>query len=158
MGLSQDTEIEVLTPLRQHVDIQAAGRLRLDGDRVYTVTYRRLYEGVALCHTTVHLAPEVGRRLERLAALTETGAMSKATVLALVDERLPAPIVEAEQSITAARATSSLAAVLGCRVGDPLLVTDRAYISVDRRYVELAVSHFLPEHYSYRVKLRRSGD
>lgn len=157
MGLSQDTEMEVLMPLHEHVDIQAAGRLRLDGDRVYTVTYRRLYQDIPLCHTTVHTAPEVGRRLERLTALTEPGAMSEATVLALVDEGLTAPIVEAEQSITAVRATAPLAEVLGCRAGDPLLVTDRVYITVDRRYVELAISHFLPEHYSYRVKLRRSG-
>jgi GntR family transcriptional regulator len=34
---------------------------------------------------------------------------------------------------------------------------DRMYLTTDQKYVELAISFFLPEQYSYRVKLRRSA-
>lgn len=157
MGLSLDTEMEVLKPLRRQVDIQAASRLRLSGDTVYTVTYRRLHEGLPLCHTTVHLEPSIGRQLSDSPALTQVGALSDATVLAMVDARLPAPIVEAEQSVTAATATPALVQALGCEEHDPLLLIDRMYLTSDNRYVELAISYFIPDRYSYRVKLRRDA-
>ena len=49
-----------------------------------------------------------------------------------------------------------VAAAIGCNIGDPLLRVDRIYLTTDNQPVELAISHFLPEQYSYRVKLRRS--
>src|SRR5262249_31609096 len=76
MGLSLDTKIEALSPLRSHVDIQAASRLRLPGDTVYTITYRRLHDGMPLCHTTVHLEPTVAARLKDVSELTHAGAVS----------------------------------------------------------------------------------
>ncbi len=39
----------------------------------------------------------------------------------------------------------------------PVLRIDRLYSDSDRRPVELAVNWFHPDHYSYRVRLRRSG-
>jgi GntR family transcriptional regulator len=156
MGLSEDTELEVLTPLRRQVNIQAASRLRLPGDAVYTVTYRRIHGGEPLCHTTIHIDPAVGSQLENVPELTEVGATSKVTVLAMIDGLLTTPIIEAEQSVTAAGATTGLAEALGCQPGDPLLLMDRMYLTNDHKYVELAISYFLPEHYSYRVKLRRN--
>jgi DNA-binding GntR family transcriptional regulator len=83
------------------------------------------------------------------------GRTSEATIIGLLDTRLPSPIAEAEQSITAAAADEPLAAALGCRPGDPLLRVDRTYLTTDELPVELAISHFLPEQYSYRVRLRR---
>ena len=44
---------------------------------------------------------------------------------------------------------------LGCDTGEPLLRIDRLYFDAEDAPVELAVSYFDPEHYSYRVKLRR---
>jgi GntR family transcriptional regulator len=155
IGLSLDTELEVLTPMHRHVDIQAASRLRLTGDTVYTVIYRRLHDGMPLCHTTVHVDPSVGSQLKDVPELTQTGAVSEATVLGMIDARLSAPILEAEQSITAAAATRPLAEALECDAGDPLLLIDRMYLTNEDSYVELAISYFLPERYSYRVKLRR---
>lgn len=155
MGLSLDTQMEIMQPLRRQVDIQAASRLRLAGDTVYTVIYRRLHDGLPLCHTTVHLAPSIGRELSDLPELSQVGALSDSTVLELVDARLSDPIIEAEQSVTASAATSALGQALDCADGAPLLLIDRMYITSDHSYVELAVSYFLPERYSYRVNLRR---
>ena len=42
-------------------------------------------------------------------------------------------------------------------MGHPMLRVDRLYTDNSGRPVELSVSHFLPEQYTYRVTLRRSG-
>jgi GntR family transcriptional regulator len=51
---------------------------------------------------------------------------------------------------------SFAAARLRCEQGQPVLRIDRQYCDEAGRPVELAVSFFDPEHYSYRVRLRRS--
>ncbi|HET9256829.1 MAG TPA: GntR family transcriptional regulator [Pseudonocardiaceae bacterium] len=156
MGLSLDTQLEVLRPLRRQVNIEAASRLRLNSDAVHTLVFRRTHNGEPLCHTTVHLHPAAGTVLSEIPELTKHGATSDATIIGLLDTRLPSPIAEAEQSITAAAADHTLADTLGCQIGDPLLRIDRIYLTTDDQPVELAINHFLPEQYSYRVKLRRS--
>jgi DNA-binding GntR family transcriptional regulator len=157
MGLSIDTRMDVVTPLHVRVDVDAAGRLGLHTDRVHKLAFVRLHEDTAFCHTSVFLPPAVGRLLESVPELTEQGTPNAVTVIGLLDGRLPDPIAEAEQSITVAEATPRIAEYLGCEPGRALLRIDRVYQSVAGQLVELAISHFLPEHYSYRVRLRRSG-
>jgi GntR family transcriptional regulator len=64
-------------------------------------------------------------------------------------------VATAEQSVSAAGAPAFAAVHLGCAVGEPLLRIDRLYFDAGNAPVELAISYFDPEHYSYRVKLRR---
>ncbi|MGW4488667.1 GntR family transcriptional regulator [Amycolatopsis sp. NPDC004368] len=156
MGLSLDTTLEVLRPLRRVVNVEAASRLRLDSDTVHTVLFRRLHDGKPFCHTAVHLHPAAGSTLADAPELATAGASSEVTIIGLLDDRLPAPIAEADQSITAAAADATLADALECPPGAPLLRVDRTYLTTDGQPVELAVNHFLPEQYSYRVKLKRS--
>jgi GntR family transcriptional regulator len=156
MGLSLDTQLEVVQPLRRQVNVAAASRLRLDGDAIYSIVFRRLYDDVPFCHTEVFLPPGVGEKLEGVPALVEAGGTSSLTIIGLIDPLLPNPISEAEQSITAIAADATMAAALDRAVGDPLMRVDRIYYTIDGLPVELAISHFNPEHYSYRVKLRRS--
>ncbi|MCT2582054.1 GntR family transcriptional regulator [Actinophytocola gossypii] len=155
LALSLDTQLRLVDPLRRQVDVEAASRLRLDADAVHRVRFRRLHHDVPFCLTTVYLPPDVGDRLAALPQLTEAGAVSDVTVIGLIDEHTAKPIAEAEQSITAVAATTAVAEHLGCAPGDPLLRVDRTYLTTDGTPVELAISHFLPEHYSYRVRLRR---
>ncbi|MFC4855205.1 UTRA domain-containing protein [Actinophytocola glycyrrhizae] len=155
MGLSIDTRLEIVTPLRRRVDIEAASRLHLTGDAVHTVVFRRIHNDIPFCVTTVHLPPHVGATLAAEPALTSPGATSAVTVIAMVDTRFP--IGAAEQSITAVPATSPATTHLPCPPGDPLLRVDRTYHSTRGEPVELAISHFLPEQYSYRVHLRRAA-
>lgn len=155
MGLSLDTRLEVVSPLRRQVDIDAAGRLRLDSDAVYRVLFRRRHHDVAFCLTTVYLPPAIGTVLAGLPALSAPGALSEVTVIGLIDTHTDSPVAEAEQSITAVAATDMLTIYLDCERGDPLLRVDRSYTDTTGRLVELATSYFLPEHYSYRVRLRR---
>jgi DNA-binding GntR family transcriptional regulator len=155
MGLSLDTKLEVISPLRRRIDIDAASRLRLDGDAVYRVTFRRRHHEAAFCLTTVYLPPDIGSALVERPELAEPGALSEVTVIGLIDTNTDHPVAEAEQSITAVAATDPVALHLDCEPGEPLLRVDRSYVDTAGRLVELATSYFLPEHYSYRVKLRR---
>lgn len=160
MNLSQDTTMEVLGGLTRRVDVDAASRLRLDDDVVHTVVLRRVHgapgEGVPFVCTTVHLPDTVAAMVRGLDAL-RTGAAGPHTVIGLLEPHLDSPIDQAAQSITVAPADATVAAAVGCPPGHPMLRVDRLYSDMSGRPVELSVSHFLPEQYTYRVTLRRSG-
>ena len=156
MNLSQDTTIEVLHGLTRRVDVDAASRLRLADDVVHTVVLRRLHDGVPFVSTTVHLPEPVAAAVRDSDAL-RTGAVGTHTVIGLLEPQLTSPITEAAQSITVAAADFDVAAAVGCAAGHPMLRVDRLYSDSTGEPVELSVSHFLPEQYTYRVTLRRSG-
>jgi DNA-binding GntR family transcriptional regulator len=156
MALSLDTQMQLLVPLRRRIDLAAAGRLRLEHDAVWTTTFRRTHEGTPICVTRVSLPPDVGRLLSDVPELQEPGATSTCTVLGLLDARLDDRVRDAEQSITVAPVPADAAGPLGTAASQPVLRIDRLY-SDAARPVELAVSWFHPDHYSYRVRLRRSG-
>ena len=155
MSLSLDTTLEVVEPLRRRVDIDAAGRLLLESDLVHAVVFRRLHDGVPFCLTTVRLPPGIGKHLEQVPELTRTGATSSFTIISLLEGLLSLPILSADQSITATAADAEAGRYLGCRPGDPLLRVDRLYRSTNGEPVEHSTSYFLPEQYTYRVRLRR---
>ncbi|MGY4654594.1 GntR family transcriptional regulator [Mycobacterium sp. URHB0021] len=156
MSLSDDTTMEVSSGLRRRVDVDVASRLRLADDIVYSVVFRRCHDGVPFVMTTVHLPPAVAQAALPMAELAD-GAKGTHTVIGLLEPRLIDPIAEAAQSITVAAADTAVAAAVGCAPGHPMLRVDRLYSDTSGRPVELAVSHFLPEQYTYRVTLRRSG-
>jgi GntR family transcriptional regulator len=156
MSLSDDTTMEVLAGLRRRVDVGVASRLRLDDDIVYSVVFRRLHDGVPFVLTTVHLVPSAAQPVLESSALAD-GAAGTHTIIGLLEPHLAEPIAEAAQSITVAPADDVVAAAVGCQPGHPMLRVDRLYSDVSGRPVEMSVSHFLPEQYTYRVTLRRSG-
>jgi DNA-binding GntR family transcriptional regulator len=156
MGLSLDTEFELLGPLTRRVDVAAAGRLRLDSDAVSTVSFRRRHDGEPFCLTDVYLPPTLACRLDDLPELHAPGCVSRVTVIGLLDARLDHPITEAKQSITATAAPADVAEALGCPPGHPLLRIDRLYTDGAGVPVELALSYLLPEPYSYRLRLQRT--
>ena len=156
MRLSADTTMEVLAGLRRRVDVDAASRPRLADDIVYTVVFRRLHDGVPFVLTVVHPPESVAQPVLGSAELAQ-GAVGTHTVIGLLEPHLPEPIDEAAQSITVAAADSVVASGLGCEAGHAMLRVDRRYSDSSGRPVELSVSHFLPEQYTYRVTLRRSG-
>ncbi|OBE95168.1 GntR family transcriptional regulator [Mycolicibacterium elephantis] len=159
MSLSDDTTMEVLSGLRRRVDVDAASRLRLDDDVVFSVVFRRLHgadPGVPFVSTTVHLVPWAAAALADEPELAD-GAVGTQTVIGLLEPHLAEPITEAAQWITVAPADDTVAAAVDCAPGHPMLRVDRLYSDATGRPVELSVSHFLPEQYTYRVTLRRSG-
>ncbi len=156
MALSADSALQVLDPLTGSVDPAAAGRLHLPDDRVFTASFVRLHDGRPFGHTRVHLPPAVGRRLAEAPELAGPGRTSTVTVIGLLDQLLDEPIAEAEQSIAVASAPPDASAALGLAEGAAVLRVDRTYLDGAGTPVELAVSHFHPERYTYRVRLRRS--
>ncbi|WP_420750992.1 GntR family transcriptional regulator [Rhodococcus sp. O3] len=155
LALSADTTMEIVTPLHRKVDIEAASRLRLDTDLLYSVTFRRLHDGVPFVHTTIWLPGPIAAYVQDAPELA-AGASSKVTLIGLLEPHLPHPIVQAAQSITVAPATAEVASELGCEVGHPMLRVDRLYSDTEGTPTELSVSYFLPEHYTYRVTLTRA--
>ena len=156
MALSSDSEMLVLQPLAPAIDPIAASRLRLPDDRVERVTFVRLHAREPFSHSSVYLPPDVGEAIASDSQLGQAGSTSPATVIGLLDNHLTQQIREADQSITVGTATSEVASSLGLKSGTPLLRIDRMYFDTTGRAVELAVSHFHPDRYSYRVRLRRS--
>ncbi|MBB3600752.1 DNA-binding GntR family transcriptional regulator [Mycolicibacterium sp. BK556] len=156
MSLSEDTTMEVLQGLSRRVDVTAASRLRLDHDVVYTVVFRRLHDAVPFVVTTVHLPESIARVVFDSTELAD-GAVGTNTVIGVLEPHLDHPIAEAAQSITVAPADELVAGALDCPPGHPMLRVDRLYSDTTGTPVELSVSHFLPEQYTYRVTLRRSS-
>jgi len=155
MALSLDTDCEVVTQLRRKVDIEIASRLRLPSDEIFAVALMRRHLDIPFCYTSVYLPPRIGKLLADVDELSSPGRRSRVTVIGLIDTRINGSIATAEQSISATGAPSFVAEHLGCALGEPVLRIDRLYLDDDDDPVELAVSYFVPEHYSYRVKLRR---
>ena len=116
MSLSDDTTMEVLTGLRRRVDLDAASRLRLDDDIVYSVVFRRLHDGVPFVMTTVHLTPAVAHAVLSSPELQD-GAVGTQTVIGVLEPHLIEPIAEAAQSITVAPADSAVADAVSCELG-----------------------------------------
>jgi GntR family transcriptional regulator len=156
MGLSIDTTLQIVDPLHERVDVEAAGRLRLDTDLVSAVTFRRLHLGTPICWTVVTVPRSIGRRLEGTWDLQTAGAESRLTVIGLLDEILPNPIVEASQSISVRPVPEGIGPLIGCQDQQSVLKIDRIYLDALNIPIELAVSWFNPDIYSYRVRLRRS--
>jgi DNA-binding GntR family transcriptional regulator len=156
MSLSADSELRIVRPLNPAIDPIAASRLRLSEDRVWRVTFVRIHHGEAFCHTTVCLPSDVGRLLSTSEELNSAGSTSPVTIIGLLDGALDNPIQDAEQSITIGSADDEVAETLGLDTGTSLLRIDRMYFDGVGKPVELAVSHFHPDRYSYRVRLRRS--
>ncbi|NMO01472.1 GntR family transcriptional regulator [Gordonia sp. TBRC 11910] len=154
MNLSSDTDMRVLSAPARRVDLDAAGRLRLATDVVYRIVFQRFHDGVPFVVTTVSWPEEIAR-LVLDAPEVATGAVSSYTMIGLLEPHLVHPIEECAQSITATAASNEVAAQLNCDVGQPVLRVDRMYSDSRGVAVELAVSHFLPEYYTYRVTLKR---
>lgn len=155
MALSADSNLQVIDPLSTTVDLPAAGRLRLSDDRVATVSFLRVHHEEAFSHTTVYLPPWVRTRLGDLPELCTAGTTSPMTLIGKLDPVLELPIQDAEQSITVATAPPGVAESLHLAPGTPVLRIDRIYFDTSGAPVELAISHFHPDRYSYRVRLRR---
>ncbi|HWG63581.1 MAG TPA: GntR family transcriptional regulator [Streptosporangiaceae bacterium] len=157
MALSLDTEMEVVEPLHVLASVQVAGQLQAADDLVMTTSFLRLHDGVPFCYTRLHVPLEIGRRLRalpELAALADPGARTGLTMISLVDRVSDRPIDSAVQNATAVAGDPDTARRLGCPSGVPLLRIERLYRDRDLAPLELAVNHFHPDRYSYRLQLR----
>jgi DNA-binding GntR family transcriptional regulator len=156
LALSVDTELEVVQPFRQTVDVAAAGRLRLPTDELSVGVFRRLHGGLPFALTTFYLPPAIGTRIARDSRLAEAGVRSPATVIQVIEELCGIVVAGAHQSITATLVDDEVAGLIEAAAGGPALAVDRVYFDARGELIELAVSVFNVDRYSYRLQLRRS--
>lgn len=157
LSFSVDSSVEIVAPLARGVGIEAAARLGLSDDVVHSVEFVRSHRGFLFGWTTVFLPPDVAELLAGSTELTTTGAEQSLTVIGLLEGRLRSPITSAEQTITAVPASGKASDFLGVESGRPLLRIDRLFIDAHDHPVELSIGYFLPEQYTYRTRLRRTG-
>jgi GntR family transcriptional regulator len=158
LALSLDTEMEVVEPLHVRASDAAAARLGVD-DLVMAISFTRLHKGESFCFTRVFLPRAVGEKLKQLpemAQLSEPGARARETVIGLLEQIESFSIHGADQDVTAAAAAPDIARFINCRPEQPVLRIERLYWDRDRQPLELAVNHFNPDLYSYRLELRGS--
>lgn len=155
LALALDTELEVIEPLSVQIDPEVALLLGLQFDEVLHVGYRRLHQGLPFCYTDVYLGPRMEEHLQAAPFLKQKLARSHSTVLGLLDQVLPYPIVGAKQIITAVPAPTTVAIQLGCREAEPMLRIERIHFDADGRPIERCVNYFHPDRYAYRLQLHR---
>ena len=161
MALSLDTELRVVEPLHVLASLVVADTLRVPEDSVMAMSFLRLHDGVPFCFTRVHVPLQIGRRLRELPelrTLTEPGDRARFTVISLVDQVSDRQIHNAVQNATAVAADPDTARRLGCPPGAPVLRIERLYCDRDLVPLELAVNHFHPDRYSYRLQMRGRVD
>lgn len=156
LALSIDTELEVVDEFRVLTDASAAGRLQLNTDQVFAGTVRRFHEGTVFCTTRVSLPVDIGKKLASRKDITLKGARSRETVIGLIERSAGISAAGAHQSVMAKPAPTSIAEQIECLPGEAVLEIDRLYFDATGRLIELAVTHFNPDRYSYRLEIRRS--
>jgi GntR family transcriptional regulator len=154
LAIGVDTELEMISPPHAHIDVEIARRMQLDSDRVVSLTYRRFYSGEAYGYVSAYVPEDVGHGLLEVEDLREIGSRHRMTVLGFMQSLMGVKFVRAEQSITAVRAPEHMAKALDVEEGSPLLRIDRAYHDSTGRMLEIAINHYNPAKYSYRLEMR----
>jgi DNA-binding GntR family transcriptional regulator len=156
LSLSVDTVLEVVERFQVRTNPGAATRLQLPSDQLMVGTVRRLHDDVVFCATTVFLPLELGREIVATKELSTAGRRSSCTVIGLLEQTAGVSVAGAHQSVIAVAAPPKIAELIECEPGTPVLQIDRLYFDRSGRMLELAVTHFNSDRYSYRLDLRRS--
>lgn len=153
MAMATDTTLKVVEALHEVRDADAARKLGLTEAHVATMLIVRFRQGPPLSVSRVFLPPHVAARVEPLSTVVD----HHATVLERVMRYAGDVAIEAEQEITAVPAEDATAQLLEVTPGEALLRIERLYRLESGEPVELAISHYRPDRYTYRVVLRGKG-
>jgi DNA-binding GntR family transcriptional regulator len=145
-----DSDMEVLQSFSLESRPEVARRLELRSNVVAVLLLRRTFNGRPFGVTRVHVSPDIGTRLVEDAVL-EAGPR---TIIGAVQRYLPDPVARVQQVINAVAADARLAQLLELQVGSPALEVERTYFDAQDRPVELAMTHYNPDRYAYRLELR----
>ena len=146
------TEMELLQQIELRPDAEAAGRLGLQSKVVAAIALRRLYEGVPFGFTHVYLPPNLGLRLAESESLPTKGP---GTVIGALAKLIPETVAGANQIITAVPVPADIAPLIDYEAGQPCLRTERTYFDTTGTPIEVALSYYNPNHYAYRLQMRR---
>jgi GntR family transcriptional regulator len=157
IGLFAGSTWLTLEPLHLETDIEAASRLRSETDQVYSGVFMRRQEDESFSVSRLALPQRVGRALVDRGELVTADEVSDRTIIKRVDAVNPDPVTVIHQSITACEMPAHYAELLDAEPGSPAIRIDRLYVDAAERAVELAVSFFNPNRYTYRIELHRKG-
>lgn len=157
LSLSEDTELEVVTPLEEVADEASADQLQCDDGRVWRVEFVRLHDGVAFSFTRLDLRSDLGPQMQREQGLLIAGHRSTITITAAIERHTSVTVAHASQAITALGCSPDVARLLGMKPGEPSLRIERVYYDPEGRPVDLARNDFNPNRYTHRIELRRTG-
>lgn len=146
------TEMELLQQIELRSDAEAAGRLGLQSKVVAAIALRRLYKNVPFGFTHVYLPPNLGLRLAESESLPTKGP---GTVIGALAKLIPDTIAGANQIITAVPAPPDIAPLIDYEADQPCLRTERTYFDTTGTPIEVALSYYNPNHYAYRLQMRR---
>lgn len=124
-------------------------KLKIKGDKVLRVEkIRRTKEG-PLSHVFNYLPADIGKKVNKQSARAKP-------MLIILEEDLGIQLSEADQTVEAIIADTTTAELLGIRVGEPLLKTERVVYDVDMKPVEYVSVCYRADRFAYAMKLRRN--
>lgn len=153
MAMATDTTLKVIEALHEVRDADAARKLGLAEAQVATMVIVRSRHGIPLGVSRVFLPVHVAARVEPLSTVVD----HHATVLERVMRTAGDVAIEAEQEISAVTADEATAVLLEVAPDEPLLRIERLYRLESGEPVELAISRYRPDRYTYRIVLRGKG-
>lgn len=146
------SEMELLQRIELRSDEEAAHRLELPSKVVAVLALRRLYEDLPFGLTHIYLPPHLGQRLAEDDALPLRGP---GTVISHLERFLLKPIAGVNQIITSAPAPPDVAPLIDYEAGQHCMRIERTYFSTDGTPIELAISFYNPDLYTYQIQMRR---
>jgi DNA-binding GntR family transcriptional regulator len=147
----RDSEMELVQPIALESAPDIATLLELPSTVVATLTLRRTFDGKPFALSRISLPPEVAAKLVDEGALPGVGT---GTIIGSVERLLPDAVTEVHQEITAVTTPKDIAGQLDVEPDTPALRVQRLYFDADERPVELAITHYNPDRYTYRLVLR----
>lgn len=149
------SEMEITSPVHLRQNPEISGRLNLDSSVVAALELRRIKGGAPFGLTRIYLSPDTGRLLTEADALPRHG---RGTVIGIIQRLLPRAVARAEQVITAVPMPAEVARAIDGQENEPCLRVERTYVDARGEPIEVAITHYNPARYSYRIDIKRQTD
>lgn len=94
--------------------------------------------------------PEIGEQLAQR-------DLNRISLYEIVEQHLHIPLIEADESISAATADATLARQLDIARNAPLLVRRRLTFTTEMRPIEFTTTFYRADQYEYKIRLARHG-
>jgi DNA-binding GntR family transcriptional regulator len=152
---SHFTEIEMREPLRDVVDELAAGRLELDTDSVCQLSYVRYDGKEPFAATEIFIPPAIKALLVDEPSLFAPTHRGMFNVIGLLESRWPGGVASVDQTISAVKTPADVASLIDSPEGAPALRIERLFRDKQGMPLELGVSIYNSERFTYELQTRR---
>lgn len=149
MGLA--TRVKVIDLQTVRATESLARILQIEpGSLVTRCTRLRFHDSQPFSHIVTELPDAIARRFSR--------SDWNGSILQVLEHKLNIPVRDAQQTIRATLADTSLARLLDTRIGAPLLAVERVVLTDDGVPVERVHTHYRSDLYSLTIHLNRKSD